>query len=323
MGDRLKDRVAIVTGSGRGIGRGIALAMAAEGAKVVVNDYGVKVDGTDPTRGPADEVVEEIKKAGGTAVANYDTVATVAGGESIIKTAIDRFGRLDILVNNAGILRDRMVFNMSEEEWDGVIATHCKGHFCCSKPACVVFRQQRSGVIVNFSSTSGVVGNTGQANYGAAKDGIAGFTRVLARDMGRYGVRVNAIVPGAATRMTATVPAAARDIRAAAGIGGAAGVPAAAPPPAPAAAAPRAVPNPPEAVAPFVVWLATDAAANVNGYLFGVSGGSIQLYSHPEPIKRIQKLGIWEQDELSAAIRTLTMDLVNPAPPRPPTPPSA
>jgi len=321
MGDRLKDRVAIVTGSGRGIGRGIALAMAAEGAKVVVNDYGVKVDGTEPASGPADEVVAEIKKAGGIAVANYDTVATVPGGENIIKTAIDNFGRLDILVNNAGILRDRMVFNMSEEEWDAVIATHCKGHFCCSKPACVLFRQQRSGVIVNFSSTSGVVGNTGQANYGAAKDGIAGFTRVLARDMGRYGVRVNAIVPGAATRMTATVPTAARDIRAAAGIGTAA-APARAPTPAP-AAAPRMVPNPPEAIAPMVVWLATDAAANVNGYLFGVSGGTIQLYSHPEPIKRIQKLGIWEQDELAAAIRTLTMDLVNPAPPRPPTPPSA
>ena len=306
----LDDKVAIVTGSGGGIGRGIALAMAAEGAKVVVNDYGAKVDGTEQAAGPADDVVEEIKKAGGTAVANYDTVATVEGGENIIKTAMDNFGRLDILVNCAGILRDRMFFNMTEEEWDAVIATHLKGHFCCSKPASVIFRQQRSGCIINFSSTSGVVGNAGQANYGAAKDGIAGFTRVLARDLGRYGITVNAIVPGAATRMTATVPAARPGRPAAA--------PAAAPP-----AAPRPAPNPPEAVAPFVVWLATDAAKDINGYLFGVAGGTISLYSHPEAIKRIQKMGIWTQDELRATMRTLTTDLVNPAPPAPPSPPSS
>ena len=170
--------------------------MAAEGAKVVVNDPGVAIDGTGFDKAPADEVVEAIRSHGGTAVANYDTVATVEGGESIIKTCVDTFGRIDILVNNAGILRDRMIFNMSEEEWDAVIAVHLKGHFACTKPAAVLMRQQRYGRIVNFSSISGLRGNAGQANYGAAKAGIAGFTRVVARDLGRYGVTCNAIAPG-------------------------------------------------------------------------------------------------------------------------------
>ncbi|MEX1252991.1 MAG: SDR family NAD(P)-dependent oxidoreductase, partial [Dehalococcoidia bacterium] len=200
----LEGKVAVITGSGRGIGRGMALLFAQEGAKVVVVDPGVNVDGSGTDAGPADQVVNEIRSAGGEAAPCYESVTTVEGGEKIVQTALDAFGRLDILVNNAGILRDRMIFNMSEEEWDAVIAVHLKGHFCCTKPASIVFRQQRFGRLINFASVSGLVGIAGQANYGAAKSGIAGFTRVVARDLGRYGVTCNAISPGAATRMTAT-----------------------------------------------------------------------------------------------------------------------
>ena len=183
MGDLLKDKVAVVTGSGRGIGRGIALLLAEEGAKVVVNDLGGSVDGEGASTTPAQEVVNEIKAKGGDAVANGDSVATMEGGENIIKTALDNFGKLDIVVAVAGILRDRMLFNMTEEEWDAVIAVHLKGTFSVVKPASILFRQQRSGKIIAFSSTSGLYGNSGQANYGAAKDGIAGLIRGIARDL--------------------------------------------------------------------------------------------------------------------------------------------
>src|ERR671939_193781 len=181
----LRDKVVIVTGAARGIGREIALLMAKEGARVVVNDYGGSAAGTGGEKGPADEVANEIRKGGGEAVPNYDSVATMAGGQSIVRTAVEAFGRVDILVNNAGILRDRMIFNMSEEEWDAVIAVHVKGHFTATKFASIVFRQQRSGRIINTSSESGL-GNMGQANYSAAKEGIVGLTRTLARDLGRY-----------------------------------------------------------------------------------------------------------------------------------------
>ena len=307
MGDRLKGKVAVVTGAGGGIGRGEAMLLAAEGAKVVVNDLGTARDGTGSTSSPADGVVAEIKAAGGEAVANYDNVATEEGGNNIIQTAIDNFGKIDILVNNAGILRDRMIFNMSAEEWDAVIKVHLYGTFNCTKPAAVLMRQQRSGRIINTSSTSGLIGNAGQANYGAAKAGIAGFTWVCARDLGRYGITVNCIVPAATTRMTASPEMdAARQARSArAG--------------AEAPAARAGGGSDPDDVAPMVVYLASDAAANINGYCFGASGSQYSVYANPAPAKSIHKVGRWTLDELDQIIpRSLAAGLVNPAPPQPP-----
>jgi len=307
MGDRLKDKVAVVTGSGRGIGRAIALLMAEEGAKVVVNDLGVERDGSGVAHGPADEVIAEIKAKGGEAVANYDSVATTEGGENIIKTAVDNFGKIDILVNNAGILRDRMVFNMAPEEWDAVIKVHLYGCFNCTKPAATLMRQQRSGRIINMSSSSGLAGNAGQANYGAAKAGIAGFTRVCARDLGRYGVNVNCVAPSAATRMTvsAEMEEAVRTRIARGEITEEQ------------AAARR--PPAPEDNAAIVVYLATDAAANINGAVFHSRGGALDLCYHPIPAeKTIFKEGRWTVDELERIIPgTLAAGLVNPAPPQP------
>ena len=202
----LKDRVAVVTGAARGIGREIALLMARLGARVVVNDYGGSEGGQGATQAPANEVVEEIRKAGGQAVANYDSVATMAGGEHIVQTAIDAFGRVDIVVNNAGILRDRMIFNMTEEEWDAVLNTHLKGTFAVTRAAAPRMKEQRAGRFINMTSTSGLVGNIGQANYAAAKLGIVGLTKVVALDMARYNVTANCISPFAWTRMIGTIP---------------------------------------------------------------------------------------------------------------------
>jgi NAD(P)-dependent dehydrogenase (short-subunit alcohol dehydrogenase family) len=306
MGDALRGKVAVITGAGRGIGRAVALFFAQEGAKVVVNDPGVNVDGTGGTTAVADEVVAAIRKAGGEAVANYDSVATMQGGENIIKTALDAFGRLDIVVTCAGILRDRMIFNMTEEEWDAVIATHLKGTFTVVKPACVIFRQQRSGRIITVSSESGLIGNSGQANYGAAKSGIAGFTKVVARDMGRYGVTANCIAPRAYTRMTAGVPEAARQIRAQRGIAG--------------IEEEEGITQwQPEDVAPFLAYLASDYASHINGQVFLVYGDTIALMSQPRLIKTIYKpTGYWTVEELREVLpKTLTKGLVNPAPPQP------
>ena len=234
--------------------------MAAEGTSVVVCDLGVNVDGTGADISVAQQVVNEIGEAGGTAVACTESVATMTGGENIVQTAMDNFGKLDIVVTVAGILRDRMVFNMSEEEWDDVIAVHLKGTFTVVKNASILFRQQRSGRIITFSSTSGLYGNSGQANYGAAKDGIAGFTRVCARDLGRYGVTANSISPSASTRMTTSVPDEARELRSARGIAAGGGLRGEA-----------------EDVAPMVTWLASDEAAHVNGHVFHVTGGLVTL----------------------------------------------
>jgi NAD(P)-dependent dehydrogenase (short-subunit alcohol dehydrogenase family) len=309
MSGRLAGRVAIVTGAGRGIGRGVARLLANEGASVVVNDYGVNVDGTAPTSGPAQEVADEIKSAGGKAVANFDNVGLVASGERMVQTALDEFGRLDILVNVAGILRDRMIFNMSEQEWDDVIAVHLKGHFSTTKPASIVMRQQRSGRIINFSSISGLGGLPGQANYGAAKAGIAGFTRVVARDLGRYGVTCNAISPGAATRMTATIPQNTAQLRARAGT-------------APVVQEPRQSTVPPmrepEYVAPMTVFLACDEAWNINGKIFYVAGGRISLAHEETPMRQIIKNGMWSIDELRELVPSQLMyGVQNPAPPPP------
>ncbi len=208
----LDGRVAIITGAGRGLGREHALLFAAEGAKVVVNDLGGAADGSGGDQTPAQEVVAEINASGGEAVANGDNVAEWDGAQHLIQSAVDTFGDLHVLVNNAGILRDRVVVNMTEAEWDAVIAVHLKGHFCPTRMAAAYWREQSkagqdvNASIVHTSSTSGLLANPGQANYGAAKSGIATFSQICAKELGRYGVRSNAIAPAARTRLTEATP---------------------------------------------------------------------------------------------------------------------
>ena len=280
---RLEGKVAVVTGGGNGIGREISKLMGAEGAKVVVNDLGTAVDGAGQSNSVADQTVQAIRDAGGEATANYDTVATPEGGQNIIQTAVDTYGKLDILVHVAGILRDRMIFNMSIEEWDAVINVHLRGAYCVNRPACVLMRQQKSGCIINFSSISGA-GNSGQANYAAAKAGILGLTRTVARDMAKYGVRANAIWPGADTRMTATVPEAARQLRAESGIGQ--------------QVAQTATERRPENVAAVVAYLASDEAADITGWTVGISGDRLSLIEDPRPVKTVFCPGGWTLDKV-------------------------
>ena len=302
----LDGRTAAVTGAGRGIGKAVAIALAREGAKVAVNDLGAAVSGSGADRAPADEVVEEIRSAGGEAVANHDSVASMEGGEAIVRCAIDNFGKLDILVNVAGILRDRMIFNMSEEEWDAVIAVHLKGHFSTIRAAAPVMRQQKYGRIVNFASMAGLRGTSGQANYAAAKAGITGLTRTVARDLGRYGVTCNCVAPAAITRMTATVRQEALEKRAKSGI-----------------AAPTKLADEaklkqfsPEHIAPLVVYLASEGARNVNGNTFYASGGEISLLHEPMPWRTLFKKGMWDASDLVRLVPgQLLRDVRNPAPP--------
>ncbi|MEY4362178.1 MAG: hypothetical protein RL391_1484, partial [Actinomycetota bacterium] len=246
-------RIAIVTGAGRGIGREHALSLAAQGAKVVVNDLGGNVDGSGGDLSPAQQVVEEIKAMGGQAVANGDSVSDWNGAQRLIQTAIDAFGDLHVIVNNAGILRDRMLFSMAEEEWDAVINVHLKGTFAPSRFACSYWRERSKdgkpvdGRIINTTSVSGIYGNAGQTNYGAAKAGIAAFTNIAAIEMARYGVTVNAVAPVALTRMTE-------------GLG-----------PAPETDEDRERRSP-RWIAPIVTWLASEESKGVTGRVFEASG---------------------------------------------------
>ncbi len=290
MSDRLKDRVAVVTGAGRGIGRAVALALASEGATVVVNDLGVAVDGSGPSGGPAQAVVAEIAAAAGKAIANNDSVATVEGGENIVKAAVDAFGRLDILVNAAGIFRGRDFLQMTEEEWDSVIAVNLKGHYSTCHPAAIQMRHQRYGRIINFTSPSALLGAQGQANFVASKGGVLGLTRVLARELGRNAITVNAVAPVAETRLTEGVKAEASASGNALRLGTA------------------------EQVAVFVTYLATEEAWNVNGKVFYVSGGAISLAYEEEMGRIITKDGMWTVEELAATLpRGLLQGVANPS----------
>jgi NAD(P)-dependent dehydrogenase (short-subunit alcohol dehydrogenase family) len=277
----LKDKVAVVTGAGGGIGRGIALLLAKEGAKVVVNDLGGSAAGEGRDATPADKVAAEIAAAGGTAVSNYDSVASLAGGEKIIGTALEKFGRIDIVVNNAGILRDRMLFNMSEDDWDAVIAVHLKGAFACTRAAAPHMRQQKSGRIVNMTSTSGLIGNYGQANYAAAKLGIVGLTKVTALDLGRYGVTANCIAPFAWTRMIGSIPTETEAQK---------------------ARVEKIKKMDPGMIAPLVAFLASDAAQEVSGQIFAVRGKEIVLFSQPRPIRQITDMEGWTAEKVAAVL---------------------
>jgi NAD(P)-dependent dehydrogenase (short-subunit alcohol dehydrogenase family) len=270
----LAGKVAVVTGAGRGIGRDCALDLACEGARVVVNDLGGDVDGSGSGR-IADEVVEEIRALGGEATASYDSVATVEGGRAIFRSAVDTYGGLDILVNNAGILRDRTLFKMEESDWDAVIAVHLKGHYCCTRPFAQYIREtQRSGCrIINFSSVSGLYGNFGQSNYGAAKAGIAGFTRVVALELAKYGATCNVISPGAVTRMTEDL------IR---GRG----------------EDPSRLRRGPEEISPVVVWLASPAADGITGQIFHVAGGLVGIMQQPKVVRAFQTGERWTLEGL-------------------------
>jgi len=269
VGDYLAGKAIAVTGAGRGIGRAVALACAAEGASVVVNDYGVSMAGEDPTSEVADAVVKEITDAGGSAVAVADSVTSMDGGARIVQTAVDKFGRIDGVVCVAGILRERMLFNMSEEEWDPVIETHLKGTFTVFRAAAAAMRQQKSGTLIGF--TSGAFGGSvAQANYSAAKGGIVSLVRSAALGLDKYGVTANAIAPIARTRMSDNVPAGLSEV------------------------------GEPEDVAPLVVYLLGDDARNVTGQVYTAVGGRIAVWNQPAEVRDMKKDGRWAPGEIAA-----------------------
>ena len=279
----LEGKVAIVTGAGRGIGRAHALALAEAGAKLVVNDLGAAVSGEGSDETPAQQVVREIEVAGGEAVANGENVADFAGAGRMVDQAIERFGRLDILINNAGILRDRMLVNMTEDEWDAVIAVHLKGHFAPTRHAAAHWRERSKegaevrGRVINTSSPSGVFGNVGQTNYGAAKAGIAGFTIIAAQELQRYGVTVNCLAPNARTRMTEdtfdmSAPEDGFD------------------------------PLDPANMSPLVVALCADEAQEITGQVFHVWGGAINALQGWTAGELFASDERWEADALLGAL---------------------
>jgi NAD(P)-dependent dehydrogenase (short-subunit alcohol dehydrogenase family) len=280
----LDDRVAVITGAGRGLGREHALLFAAEGARVVVNDLGGGPDGSGSDASPAQQVVEEIQAAGGQAVANHDDVTSAEGADRMVAQAIDEFGALHVLVNNAGILRDRMIVNMTDGEWDDVIRVHLRGHFMPTRAAARYWREQsKAGAqlqpsLINTTSTSGLYNNPGQANYGAAKTGIATLTIIAQRELGRYGVKVNAIAPAARTRLTLATPGISDSILHAPQDG--------------------FDPMDPANVSPFVAYLAT-AACPIQGRIFFVAGGGIHLFQPFAIIDGISKDGRWTVGELA------------------------
>jgi len=287
----LDGRVAIITGAGRGIGREHALLFAAEGAKVVVNDLGGGLHGEAESASAAEQVVEEIKSFGGEAIANHDDVADWDGGANLIKVAVEAFGDLHVLVNNAGILRDRVLVNLSEEDWDSVIRVHLKGHFVPSRHAAAYWRERAKdgnevkASIINTSSTSGLLGNIGQSNYGAAKAGIAAFTVIIADELGRYGVRANAIAPAARTRMTQNTPGLSDMV-----------------------AEPEDVSRfdlwNPANVSPLVAWLATENCP-ASGKVFFVHGGVIRLFQNWTMTETLEKGDRFTIDELEAGLPKL------------------
>ncbi len=273
----LDGKVAIISGSGRGIGRAMAELFAAKGARVIVNDPGVGEGGEGGDQAPAEETAQAIKAAGGEASPNFDSVATFEGTTSMVNQALGSYGRLDIIVNNAGILRDRMLHKMSPEEWQAVQDVHLGGHFNLCRAAINVFREQRSGRIINFTSTSGLIGNLGQTNYGAAKLGIVALTRILAMESMRNNITVNAIAPSAWTRMIATIPAkdAQQEQRLA-----------------------NMKKMKPAHIAALAVYLASDAAREVTGQVFGVRAGEIMVYSFPQPVKSVHQSGGWTPEQV-------------------------
>ncbi|HEY1738556.1 MAG TPA: SDR family NAD(P)-dependent oxidoreductase [Acidimicrobiia bacterium] len=270
----LDNRVAVVTGSGRGIGREIALCLAAQGAAVVINDVGAALDGSESGETPGDQVVAEIEAAGGRAVANRDSVSDFEGARHIIGSAVDAFGRIDILVNNAGIVRDRSLLKMEESDYDAVVAVHQKGTFNCTRHAAELMRAQEYGRIVNITSSAGLRGNFGQTNYGAAKAAIMGMTFVWALELGKYGITVNAVAPAGATRMTAALyERSGKEV-----------------PPE----------ENPALNAPLIGFLASEAAGDVNGQIFGRTEYAYTVFQHPKQIAWMWRDGGWSVEDLAA-----------------------